>query len=192
MKLKSLLMGSAAALISVTYANAADVIVAEPEPEDHVKICDLYGPGFFYIPGTETCLGISGEMRIQYEYSDNEDTDDSVGDAYWHGRVNLDIREETDYGTLRTYLRLEGDGDNDAKAENFGPLDAYIELAGLSMGYRTSRVELAGLPGLMYDGSYFGGGRTFYGDYTYSANGFSVTSGISIENAEGPSTGDGE
>jgi hypothetical protein len=185
MKLKSLLMGSAAALITVSVAHAADAPAeAEPEPISHVRVCDMYGSSFFYIPGTETCLGISGEVRVQYEGTDNDDMDTSSADAYWHARVNIDVRNETDYGTLRSYIRLEGDGDNDDKASNFGPLDTYIEISGLSFGYRTSRVELTGLPGLMYDGSYFGGGRTWYADYTFSSNGLSVMGGLSVENTD--------
>ena len=214
MKLKTLLLGSAATLIAVSGAQAADAVVAEPEPVDYVKVCDMYGAGFFYIPGTETCLKISGEVRVQYEYSvydsggyiydyvtqglalsDSSDTSleittvsvhdhhDSKGTSYWHARVNFDAREETDWGTLRTYIRLEGAGDGQNSAQSsWGALDAYIELGGISTGYRTSRVELTGLPGLMFDGSYFGGGRTMYMDYTYAANGLAVIAGVSLDN----------
>ena len=64
MNIKSLLLGSAAALIAVSGARAADaVVVAEPEPAEYVKICDVYGAGYFYIPGTETCLRIGGYVR---------------------------------------------------------------------------------------------------------------------------------
>ncbi len=191
MKLKTLLLGSAAALIAVSGARAADAVVAEPEPVDYVKVCDMYGAGFFYIPGTERCLKISGEIRVQYEYQDFDydlaANDRTEGDGYWHARVNLDAREETDWGTLRTYIRLEGDGDNDDDArDNWGALDAYIELGGLSTGYRTSRHELTGLPGAMHDGRYFGGGRVMYFDYTYAANGLSVVGGISLDNGAIP------
>ncbi len=57
MNIKSLLIGSAAALAAVSGAHAADAIVAaEPEPLEYVRVCDAFGTGFFYIPGTETCL----------------------------------------------------------------------------------------------------------------------------------------
>ena len=65
MKLKTLLLGSAAALIAVSGARAADAVVAEPEPVDYVKVCDMYGAGFFYIPGTETCLKINPTWETQ-------------------------------------------------------------------------------------------------------------------------------
>lgn len=59
MKIKSLLFGSAAALVATTGAYAADTVVApEPESVEYVRVCDAYGAGYFYIPGTETCLRI--------------------------------------------------------------------------------------------------------------------------------------
>ena len=70
MNIKSLLLGSAAALIAVSGARAADaVVVAEPEPAEYVKICDVYGAGYFYIPGT-TCLRIGGYVRYDIGVSD--------------------------------------------------------------------------------------------------------------------------
>ena len=190
MNLKSLLMGSAAALITVNAANAADAVVAEPEPHDHVRVCDMYGAGFFYIPGTETCLKISGELRVQYNYRKNEDpvdgSNDSTGEGTWYGRVNFDAQEETDYGTLRSYIRMESTTGDHEKEEGEGDVqirDAYIELGGMSVGYRTSRVELTGMPGQMFDGSYHGGGRVMYADYTFAANGLAVLGGVSLDNS---------
>jgi hypothetical protein len=64
MNIKSLLLGSAAALVAVSGARAADAVVApEPEPVEYVRVCDVYGAGFYYIPGTETCLKVSGYFR---------------------------------------------------------------------------------------------------------------------------------
>ena len=52
MNIKSLLLGSAAALVAVSGARAADaVVVAEPEPVEYVRVCDVYGTSFYYIPG---------------------------------------------------------------------------------------------------------------------------------------------
>jgi hypothetical protein len=60
MNIKSLLLGSAAALAAVSGARGADaVVIAEPEPVEYVRVCDTYGAGFYYIPGTETCMSIS-------------------------------------------------------------------------------------------------------------------------------------
>ncbi len=95
MNIKSLLLGSAAALIAVSGARAADaVVVAEPEPAEYVKICDVYGAGYFYIPGTETCLRIGGYVRY----------DIGVGDAGSLDGVNH-VPDHQDGGTHSTYYK---------------------------------------------------------------------------------------
>jgi hypothetical protein len=41
-------------------------IIADPEhSEEHVQACEMAGPGFKYIPGTRTCVRISG--HVSYE-----------------------------------------------------------------------------------------------------------------------------
>src|SRR5690606_25826104 len=65
MKVKSLLLGSAAALVANAAHSADAIVIAGPEPIEYVRVCDAYGAGFFYIPGTETCLRIGGELRFQ-------------------------------------------------------------------------------------------------------------------------------
>ena len=65
---KSLLLGTAAGLVAVTGAKAADMPV-KAAPVQYVKICSLYGDGFYYIPGTDTCLKMGGYLRVQAEYN---------------------------------------------------------------------------------------------------------------------------
>ena len=72
MNLKSLLIGSAAALVAAP-AFAADVIIAEPEPVEYVEVCDVAGAGYFYIPGSRTCLQISGLVRHQLDFAGSVD-----------------------------------------------------------------------------------------------------------------------
>ncbi len=50
---KSLLLGSAAGLVAVTAGQAADLPV-KAKPVEYVKVCSLYGAGFYYMPGTDT------------------------------------------------------------------------------------------------------------------------------------------
>mgnify|MGYP002682652855 CR=1 FL=1 len=124
MNIKSLLLGSAAALLAVSGARAADaVVVAEPEPMEYVRICDVYGAGFYYIPGTETCLAISGYVWYQVTASSYRGGRDTVGFNDWFGvssqnwasdieaRVNFDARSETEWGMLRGYIRLQANWD---------------------------------------------------------------------------------
>jgi len=163
MNIKSLLIGSAAALVAVTGARAADAVMApEPEPVEYVRVCDAYGNGFFYIPGTETCLQISGYVWYQVG-AGSFDTTSAFGrggdtTSYHYGataqdgwrksvraRLNIDARSETEWGTLRSYIRLQADwngtGSYAGLGTNDGPVgidQAYIQLGGLMMGYSES------------------------------------------------------
>ena len=61
---KSLLLGSAASLVAVSAGQAADLPV-KAKPVEYVKVCSLYGAGFWYVPGTDTCLKIGSYVRVQ-------------------------------------------------------------------------------------------------------------------------------
>jgi hypothetical protein len=63
MKLRSLLLGAAAVITASASAQAADLAIAV-EPIDYVKICDAFGAGYWYIPGTDTCLKVGGYVRL--------------------------------------------------------------------------------------------------------------------------------
>ena len=61
---KSLLLGSAAGLVAVTAGQAADLPV-KAKPVEYVKVCSLYGAGFYYMPGTDMCFKIGGWVRAE-------------------------------------------------------------------------------------------------------------------------------
>ena len=61
---KSLLLGSAAGLVAVTAGQAADLPV-KAKPVEYVKVCSLYGAGFYYMPGTDLCIKIGGWVRAE-------------------------------------------------------------------------------------------------------------------------------
>ena len=63
---KSLLLGTAAGLVAMAGAQAADLPV-KAKPVQYVKICSLYGAGFYYIPGTDTCIKIGGFVRAEVD-----------------------------------------------------------------------------------------------------------------------------
>src|SRR5215831_13135654 len=65
---KSLLLGSAAGLVAVAGAQAADLPV-KAKPVEYVKVCSIYGAGFFYIPGTDTCIKIGGWVRAEVDFN---------------------------------------------------------------------------------------------------------------------------
>ncbi|MDH6231473.1 hypothetical protein M2281_002045 [Mesorhizobium soli] len=156
MNIKSLLLGSAAALAAVSGARAADaVVVAEPEPVEYVRVCDVYGAGFYYIPGTETCLKIGGYVRFDVRAGNagtgygglndvNDRLENKTNDTYYtrtRAAVKLDARSETELGTLRGYMHVDFDwkqvqdeaGDANT-ATVWGMEHAFIELGGFRVG----------------------------------------------------------
>lgn len=70
--MKKILAASVTVLAMSQVASAADTIVApEPEAVEYVRVCDAYGKGYFYIPGTETCLRFAGYVRYDVSGGDN-------------------------------------------------------------------------------------------------------------------------
>ncbi|WP_426440665.1 porin [Bradyrhizobium genosp. P] len=113
---KSLILGSAAALVAVGGAQAADLPV-KAKAVEYVKVCSLYGPGFYYIPGTDTCIKLSGYLRADVVVNSNSDysgpflgaggANNRFSDGYtWRSREDFDIdtRTATEYGVVRTYF----------------------------------------------------------------------------------------
>ncbi|WP_233279679.1 porin, partial [Brucella abortus] len=107
--IKSLLLGSAAALVAASGAQAADAIVApEPEAVEYVRVCDAYGAGYFYIPGTETCLRVHGYVRYDVKGGDDvySGTDRNGWDKGARFALMFNTNSETELGTLGTYTQL--------------------------------------------------------------------------------------
>src|SRR5205085_10681588 len=69
---KSLMLGSAAGLLAMSGAQAADLPV-KAKAVEYVKICSLYGAGFYYIPGTDTCIKLGGYLRAEVALGTNSD-----------------------------------------------------------------------------------------------------------------------
>src|SRR5215475_13664147 len=112
---KSLLLGSVAGVVAVAGAQAADLPV-KAKPVQYVKICTLYGDGFYYIPGSDTCIRFSGYIRSDYGYNVTgarnphytgaggaQDRTVSNYSNRHRGSFAIDTRTQTAYGTLRTY-----------------------------------------------------------------------------------------
>ena len=134
MNIKSLLLGSAAALAVVSGAQAADAIVAaEPEPAEYVKVCDAFGSGYFYIPGTETCLKIGGYVRQDFAGGKY-----NGGSTWARTRFQLSVSSasDTEYGALKSSatIRFNNTNGNDTMDVN----EAIISLGGLTIGQTDS------------------------------------------------------
>ena len=77
---KSLLLGTVAGIAAVAGAQAADLPSKKAAPVEYVRVCSTYGAGFFYIPGTETCLRVGGRVRAEFGYVEPDDReDDAIG-----------------------------------------------------------------------------------------------------------------
>jgi len=113
---KRLFLGTAAALIASGGAHAADLPV-KAKAVEYVKVCSLYGAGFYYIPGTDTCIKLGGYLRAEVTLNTSyhfAGADTGVGGAvnrlsdYYGTRsrqgLSIDTRTATEYGLLRTYF----------------------------------------------------------------------------------------
>ena len=113
---KSLLLGSAVGIVAAAGAQAADLPSKKAAPATYVKICDTYGAGFFYIPGTDTCVKLGGRLRYEIGYTAKGNYFDKAGSKdlsiqdTWgqHVRARMDVetRTGTSYGVVRTVSQL--------------------------------------------------------------------------------------
>src|SRR6516225_9610941 len=130
------ILAVAGGLVVAGGAQAADLPSLKAAPVEYVRICDAYGAGFFYIPGTDTCLRVGGLVLAEtrafnpsyavlgaFFYGTGAAapatglipgagtyTNQRSRDAYGYaalGRIELDSRTQTGYGTLRTFMRAD-------------------------------------------------------------------------------------
>lgn len=133
---KSLLLGSAAGIAAVAGAQAADLPSRKAAPVEYVRVCSAYGAGFFYIPGTDTCLRVGGRVRAEYAVGTRfGDYQDAYGTRA-RGRLNIDARTATAYGTLRTFFRYELT--NNSGLYNAGAITPFNTGAVIPGSFRTT------------------------------------------------------
>ena len=169
MKYKTLLLGTAAVFAVATGARAADLAVAESV--EYVKVCDAYGEGFFYIPGSDTCLKISGTMDVWAQYDSvafHEGTvtkSDGEDDLNWLFQTEADVtfqaKSMTDWGMLTSVINFRGDSANGVVATIWAER-AYVTLGGFTAGLLESQYD--GVNGEIPFGII--GGGNFDGDDT--------------------------
>ena len=116
-----LALAAAAVVGFAGSAQAADLAKKAPAAANYVKVCDAYGAGFFYIPGSDTCLKIGGFVRAEYRIMDRTSANSpALGAAFgWGGAnsrgmtgiftrsrvgLNFDARTNTEMGLLRSYI----------------------------------------------------------------------------------------
>jgi hypothetical protein len=168
---KSLLLVSAAGVVAVPGAQAADLPV-KAKPVEYVKICSLYGAGFYYIPGTDICMKIGGYVRFQVSThvgnsisggpfngigGRNTRTDSQDYAHRTRAHSTFDTRQQTPYGTLRTYL-LMGFSQDSTVAPTTSPTvymtRAFIQIAGFTFGKATSFFDFVSTAAVAYNAGF--------------------------------------
>jgi len=198
---KSLLLGSAAGLVAVTAGQAADLPV-KAKPVEYVKVCSLYGAGFYYMPGTDMCIKIGGWMRV--EVTEGNDAGSMTWGPYSgqnntrstsnfvvreRGYITADAREQTAYGTARAYIDV-GLSDSATAESNggqgtFSSNRAFLQWAGITAGLTQSFYDFYSAAAVAYRAAFFpiedtGDGGNWVTAYTAQlGNGLSAT--IAIE-----------
>ena len=180
---KSLLLGSAAGLVAVAGAQAADLPV-KAKPVQYVKICSLYGVGFYYIPGTDMCLKVGGWARVYEAWGVNgNSTNGALATGQnstrstqnlapkVRGYVTMDARNQTEYGTLRAYIDVgfsSGGASTDIGSGNVTNPGTNPTLANYDngVGFSSNRAFI------QFAGFTFGVTQSFYDFYSQSATSF--------------------
>jgi hypothetical protein len=218
---KSLLLGSAAGIVAVAGAQAADYPVKAAAVQ-YVKICNLYGDGFYYLPGTDICVKIGGYARAEVSYGLGASMTNGPfagtqtnasgltqliaagagtagNQSGWNTRtegndyvmrsrayISMDTRQQTEWGTLRTYVNigLNYDFVASATSQGFSGNRAFIQFAGFTFGLAQSFFDFYSLPLSSYSGwwSYSDTGDTGWKVLAYTANfGGGISSTLSVE-----------
>lgn len=175
---KSLLLGSAAGIVAVAGAQAADLPTKKAAPVEYVRVCDAYGAGFFYVPGTRDCLKIGGRVRAEYAWLSSRNMAfvrtgavaatpanptglglvtptssraQNQSGFRARGRIELDHRTQTSWGTLRTFVRFEvtrntgiynGNANGTSNGNGGVNVDkAFIQFAGITAGRALSMFD---------------------------------------------------
>ncbi|QQO13868.1 porin [Bradyrhizobium diazoefficiens] len=161
MKLTKSVILSSVAMLTGAGAQAADLPV-KAKPVEYVKICSLYGAGFYYIPGSDTCIKLGGYVRADFTAHAFDFTAYNSGSAAANNRLtnyfgarsrvdlNIDSRTATEYGTLRTFADVvytwTTGSTTGAGAGPTGGATTYSgdALAGGSLGVYTAFIQFAG------------------------------------------------
>jgi hypothetical protein len=147
---RNILLGSAVVLLAASGAQAADLPV-KAKAVEYVKICSLYGAGFWYIPGTDTCMKIGGYLRVDTTFNGG-----AHGSPAWSGDIGqqnryrdyfvarsrmaltVDTRTATEYGVVRTFAQ------GDFQFTNLGGSSRNPNLLNTNLGNNANLLDSVG------------------------------------------------
>jgi hypothetical protein len=173
------------------------------KPVEYVKICTLYGAGFYYLPGTDICVKHGAYVRSQWYFgagaaptngpflgASGQATDfqNTPNTTVHRTRAvyTLDARTQTEYGTLRAYTLIgythetPSNGANVVgQAATLYATRAFLQFAGFTLGKASSFYDIWSVPANTYFAvwsSDTGDGGVMLAAYTFQfGNGFSGT-----------------
>ncbi|HEV2574317.1 MAG TPA: porin [Beijerinckiaceae bacterium] len=124
--IKTALICAGATLLPIAMTQAADLPSRKTAPAEYVRVCDAYGTGFYWVPGTDTCLKVGGRVRVEAWYTPAKNavvhrstasattpantfiSSNGVDQNGWFARgiVNMDARTQSAWGTVQTVFAL--------------------------------------------------------------------------------------
>jgi hypothetical protein len=137
-----------------------------------VKVCSLYGAGFYYIPGTDICMKVGGYVRYQVSYGMGNNisagpfngaggratrTDSQDYAHRTRAHATFDTRQQTPYGTLRTYLLMGFSQDSTIAPTTSPPVymtRAFMQIAGFTFGKATSFFDFVSTAAVAYNAGF--------------------------------------
>ncbi len=189
---EKLLLGTAAGLVAMTGAQAADLPV-KAKPVQYVKICSLYGAGFYYIPGYRPRASRSAAsfapsttstraVRSTRSRSINYTRESAENTIRVRSVISVDARAQTEYGTLRSYIQSGWQRTN--QTDTLYIPRGFVQLGGFTAGIATSFYDFYSTPAYSNTTNVWGADTGGNGDTVaaYTAqlgNGLSAT--ISVE-----------
>jgi hypothetical protein len=189
----------------------------ENRPGQYVKICSLYGAGYYYIPGTDTCIKLGGFIRAEVNFNAGGSFVPTFGNhdartfdvQHWRTRatITLDTRSQTEYGTLRSYMYVAATDDESGATNSGGntassrgiatPYNriynqwAFIQWAGFTAGKTASFFDFDNNPYSnqtnVWGSGLGGGGIETFGYTAQFGNGLSAS--VALQNNNGTRMG---
>jgi hypothetical protein len=153
--IKTLILASAAAVAASAGAQAADLPV-KAKAVQYVKICSLYGAGFYYIPGTDTCIKLGGYVQLDVSLNSNAHEQPAWnGTLGLHNRnsdffvtrmrnqFNIDTRTQSEYGVVRTFWssNFQHTSGEQPSAGTITVDFGFIQFAGFTFGKAVSTFQ---------------------------------------------------
>ena len=196
MKLRTLLLGTGAAFAVVGGAQAADLSVAEPV--EFVKVCDYFGTSYWYIPGTDTCIRVSGFVRFDTTFQGNTIASGNANPIWnpslsgnhsssWEFNTQADIeilaKSVTEYGILAADVQYDANSSGanavgNLNSNTFGIDHATLSLGGFTAGYQGSLFNYGGDLGTGIYGGLHSTSTTDGVRMAWAAAGFGIALGV--------------